>query len=54
MKILSCFHYAALMDESRINQFQRRQLTSHMLRKLERTDTISNDKLVENRLVKVD
>ena len=26
-------HHLALMDESRVNNFQRRQLTSHMLRK---------------------
>jgi hypothetical protein len=26
-------YYLALMDESRVNNFQRRQLTSHMLRK---------------------
>jgi hypothetical protein len=30
---LCVLYHVALMDESRVNNFQRRQLTSHMLRK---------------------
>lgn len=33
-------NFLALMDESRVNNFQRRQLTSHMLRKYNIFDNI--------------